>query len=73
MALMIAGIAFFSYVMGNFNTVLTNYDNKMGNVNKRGDLQTWLRNLQKFNTKQVPKVLSTEIDHHFNFFWNNDR
>ena len=26
---MILGIAFFSYIMGNFNDVLTNYEKKM--------------------------------------------
>jgi len=28
--IMILGIAFFSYIMGNFNDVLINYDKKMG-------------------------------------------
>jgi hypothetical protein len=71
--LMIVGIAFFSYVMGNFNDVLTNYDNKMGNVNKRGDLQAWMNSLSKFNKKKVPRELIHKIDNHFHFFWTNDR
>lgn len=71
--LMIVGIAFFSYVMGNFNDVLTNYDNKMGNVNKRGDLQAWMNSLSKFNKKKVPRELIHKIDNHFHFFWANDR
>ena len=35
---MILGIAFFSYIMGNFNDVLINYDKKMGIVDKGSDL-----------------------------------
>ncbi len=35
---MILGIAFFSYIMGNFNDVLINYDKKMGMQNKGSDL-----------------------------------
>ena len=34
-SLMIVGIAFFSYIMGNFNDVLINYDNKMGIIDRR--------------------------------------
>lgn len=34
-SLMILGIAFFSYIMGNFNDVLVNYDNKMGFIDRR--------------------------------------
>lgn len=34
-SLMIVGIAFFSYIMGNFNDVLVNYDNKMGIIDRR--------------------------------------
>jgi potassium voltage-gated channel Eag-related subfamily H protein 8 len=37
-AIMILGIAFFSYIMGNFNDVLINYDYKMGILNKDSDL-----------------------------------
>lgn len=34
-SLMILGIAFFSYIMGNFNDVIVNYDKKMGIVDRR--------------------------------------
>ena len=30
MFIMILGVAFFSYIMGNFNDVLINYDKEMG-------------------------------------------
>jgi len=31
---MLGGVAFFSYIMGNFIEILTNYDKKMGLVDK---------------------------------------
>lgn len=70
---MIVGIAFFSFIMGSFNDVLINYDKKMGNVDKRTDLQMWLTSLNKFNPQPVPKELVQRIDDHFKFFWQHDR
>mmetsp|Transcript_13173 Transcript_13173/g.11253 ORF Transcript_13173/g.11253 Transcript_13173/m.11253 type:complete len:204 (+) Transcript_13173:517-1128(+) len=46
--IMILGIALFSYIMGNFNDVLTNYDKQMGIVDKSVDLQVWMTSLSKF-------------------------
>jgi len=40
--IMLIGIAFFSYIMSNFTTFLTNYDKVMGIENKTTDLQAWL-------------------------------
>jgi Ion channel len=48
--LMIVGIAFFSYIMGNFNDVLITYDEKMGVIDRGSDLQVWLTNLSKFTS-----------------------
>ena len=54
-ALMILGIAFFSYIMGNFNDVIVNYDKKMGIVDRRTDLQVWMTSLTKFDlNKPIP-------------------
>ena len=50
--IMILGIAFFSYIMGNFNDVLINYDKKMGVQNKGSDLQVWMTSLSKFTSNQ---------------------
>ena len=53
--IMILGIAFFSYIMGNFNDVLINYDKKMGLQDKGSDLQVWMTSLSKFtNNKPLP-------------------
>jgi len=72
--IMILGIALFSYIMGNFNDVLTNYDKRMGIVDKGADLQVWMTSLSKFTSNQpLPRDLVQKIDEHFKFFWKNDR
>jgi CRP-like cAMP-binding protein len=72
--LMIVGIAFFSYIMSNFNDVLINYDKKMGIVDQGSDLQVWLTSLSKFTSqKPLPRSLVKKIDQHFRFYWKNDR
>jgi len=72
--IMILGIALFSYIMGNFNDVLSNYDKQMGIVDKSSDLQTWITSLTKFtNNQPLPRDLVQKIDEHFKFFWKNDR
>lgn len=72
--IMILGIALFSYIMGNFNDVLTNYDKQMGIVDKSADLQVWITSLTKFtNNQALPRELVQKIDEHFKFVWKNDR
>lgn len=39
---MLGGVAFFSYIMGNFIEILSNYEKKMGNVDQSPDLNNWL-------------------------------
>ncbi|EAR82348.1 cation channel family protein (macronuclear) [Tetrahymena thermophila SB210] len=70
--IMILGIAFFSYIMGNFTDVLTS-QKKLGEGFKSSDLQRWLTSLSKFNSKPLPQSLVQKIDDHFNYFWKHDR
>ena len=72
--IMLGGIAFFSYIMGNFNDVVINYEKSMGIVNKSSDLQNWLTSLSKFTgNKPLPRILMNSIERHFKYFWKNDR
>ena len=59
--IMILGIAFFSYIMGNFNDVLINYDKKMGIVDKGSDLQVWMTSLSTHTFLNNPKANSLLI------------
>lgn len=43
--IMIVGIGFFSYIMGSFNDVISNYELKMGSAQNKADLQRWLTSL----------------------------
>ena len=40
--IMLGGVAFFSYIMGNFIEIISNYDSKMGMVDKSAELHNWL-------------------------------
>ena len=46
--IMLGGVAFFSYIMGNFIEIISNYEKKMGVVDKSGDLNMWLVLLTRF-------------------------
>ena len=45
---MLGGVAFFSYIMGNFIEILTSYEKKMGVVDHSGDLNNWMALVSRF-------------------------
>lgn len=83
--IMLMGIAFFSYTMSNFTTILANYDKVMGIENKSSDLQVWLDSLSKFSqiflllfkdqTSHTPisKEKLDDIYEEFAYYWKNNR
>lgn len=71
---MLLGVAFFSFIMGNFIEIITSYDQKMGIIDKGTDLHNWMTLLTRYtNNKPLPKSLINSIDNHFTYFWANDR
>lgn len=46
---MLCGVAFFSYIMGNFIEILQNYQLKMGNEDKTAMLHDWLLHLTRYS------------------------
>jgi hypothetical protein len=71
---MLCGVAFFSYIMGSFIEIISNYDKKMGSVDKGTELHNWMTLLTRFtNNKPLPKSLINQIDNHFAYYWSNDR
>ena len=42
---MMGGVAFFSFIMGKFMEIISNYQVKMGNEDKTKELMTWLTEL----------------------------
>jgi potassium voltage-gated channel Eag-related subfamily H protein 8 len=72
--IMLCGVAFFSYIMGSFIEIISNYDKKMGVVDKGTELHNWMTLLTRFtNNKPLPKSLINSIDNHFAYYWANDR
>ena len=72
--IMLCGVAFFSYIMGSFIEIISNYEKKMGVIDKSTDLHNWMTLLTRFtNNKPLPKSLASQIENHFSYFWTNDR
>lgn len=72
--IMLLGVAFFSYIMGNFIEIISNYKNKMGIIDRGTDLHNWMTLLTRFtNNNPLPRSLFNKIDAHFAYFWPNDR
>ena len=58
--IMLCGVAFFSFIMGNFIEIISNYEKKMGVVDKNGDLHNWLILLTRFNNNSpLPKLITS--------------
>jgi len=74
MLVMLCGVAFFSYIMGSFIEIISNYDKKMGAVDKGAELHNWMTLLTRFtNNKPLPKSLINQVDNHFAYYWAHDR
>ncbi|CAI2360541.1 unnamed protein product [Moneuplotes crassus] len=72
--IMLVGVAFFSYIMGNFIEIISNYKHKMGIIDRGTDLHNWMTRLTRFtNNNPLPRSLFNKIDAHFAYFWPNDR
>jgi hypothetical protein len=60
--------------MGNFIEIVSNYNERMGIIDRSTELHKWMTMLSKFtNNKPLPRSLFNKIDDHFNYFWANDR
>ena len=51
--IMLGGVAFFSYIMGEFISTMQNYESKMGNVDNSKVLHNWFISLQRFYKDQA--------------------
>ena len=47
--IMLFGVAFFAFVMGNFIEIISNYEEKMGSIDMSAPLNNWLHILTRFN------------------------
>ncbi len=68
------GVAFFSYVTGNFIEIISNYEKKIGVIDHETELQHWLNVVESFNTKKgMSAKLIADIERHFKYFWKEYR
>lgn len=59
---MMLGVAFFSYIMGNFIEIMGNQEKKMGAVDKTEDFNEWLSGLTRFTMNQpLPSSLHERL------------
>ena len=63
--IMMGGVAFFSYIMGNFLEIVSNYDAKMGSLDRSDELNYWIVSLERFTQgtaqRNVPVSLINSI------------
>ena len=60
---MLGGVVFFSYIMGNFIDILSQYDKKMGNQDKSVELNGFLASLDRFSKNQpISSSLVNQIE-----------
>jgi hypothetical protein len=50
--IMLCGVAFFSYIMGSFIAIISNYDQKMGVIDKGTELHNWMTLLTRFTSNK---------------------
>ena len=71
--IMLGGVAFFSFIMGNFIEIVSSYRAKMGITDKSEELADWIMGLERFNATPISKSLIEMIDRDINYHWANDR
>lgn len=87
--MMLSGVAFFSYIMNNFNDVLTNISKKLGYVDRKVEIEEWILSLSNesiylilnnfpffegnYTERTVSKKLVNQIQNHFDYFYKNSR
>lgn len=70
----LAGAAFFAFIMGSFIEIISNYQSKMGRVDRITPLRNWMTLMMRFTgDKPLSKTLNKQIETHFAYFWQNDR
>jgi hypothetical protein len=71
----LGGVAFFSYIMGNFIEIVANYEANVGPIDLSGDLHNWLILLTRYTKNNISLSLSMseDIEDHFNYYWAQDR
>ena len=64
--IILAGAAFFAYIMGSFIEIIANYQKKMGRIDRITPLRNWITLMLRFTgDKPLSKSLTNQIEAHF--------
>ena len=73
-ALLLFGVAIFSYIMGNFIEILDQFKRMNEGLDEGESLTKFLCTLQMFNGgKQISSNLTDRIQAHFQYRWEKDK
>ena len=75
LVIMLGGVAFFSFIMGNFIEIIESYREKMGFTDKSEELEDWIISLERYSKNSTPisKSLIDYIESNINYHWAKDR
>jgi len=73
-AVMFAGVGFFSYIMGEFIQIIQTFNSDFKSQDCTFELNNWMKLLTRFrNNQPLPDNLMKQIHQHFKYFWANNR
>jgi hypothetical protein len=72
--IMLAGVAFFSFVMSSFIEIISTFNRNLGVEEETFELHNWMTLLTRFReNKPLPNSLYRQINQHFKYYWTNNR
>ena len=72
--IMLAGVAFFSFVMSSFIEIISTFNRNLGVEEETFELHNWMTLLTRFReNKPLPNCLYRQINQHFKYYWTNNR
>ena len=73
MLILLGGVAFFSYIMGSFIDIISNFNQNLGNEEYTYELHNWLTLLSRFRDNKIPNSIYKQVNTHYKHYWSNDR
>jgi len=72
--IMLGGVGFFSFIMGSFIEIISNFNGDLSPEDQTFELHNWITLLTRFReNKPLPNTLYYQINNHFKYFWANNR
>jgi hypothetical protein len=70
--IMMFAVAFFAYVMGKFNSAITEYNELTASGDNASELNIWISMLENLHAS-LPPIMKLQIQNHFEYYWKHDR